>query len=184
MLRRVARDLRRDLEQAVDRALDVDHRHDQHGQQERDDERGDEADAERDPPVAVRRRSRRAGRSFAHRHLAQRASGVQDPHARVIDPPDAGERRRSAAARRRRPRRRASACLAIRMASSTIVITISRRDGDHHDAEHDAQLPLRGSRTSARPRGVVPKSSRRVTPVHPHLLVASLVSDSCTGAQG
>ena len=60
-------------------------------QQERDDERRDEADDERDPPVAVGGDAA-SGCSLAHRHLPQGAGRVQDAHAGVVDPPDAGER--------------------------------------------------------------------------------------------
>ena len=85
-----ARDLARDLQQAADRPLDARRptwisKREQRG----DDERGDEADRQRDPPVRVRERSRRG--SFADRHLPQGAGGVEDPHARVVDPRDAGE---------------------------------------------------------------------------------------------
>ena len=97
----------------------------EHGEQERDDERGDEADRRARSTSSRAPRWLRAGRSFAHRHLPQRAGGVQDAHAGVVDPPDAGElvgllpHDLDGLDGRRAP------APAIRIASSTIVITIA-----------------------------------------------------------
>ena len=87
---------------------------DQHDQQHRHRERGGEPDQQRDRPASGGRTSPRRRASSAHRHLPQRPRRVQDPHARVVDPPDAARARRSAARTCSTPATAPRACLAIR----------------------------------------------------------------------
>ena len=105
-------------EQALDRALDVVDRLDEEDEQAGDDQRGHEADDQRERPDSVRA-------SLAHRHLAQRARGVQDPHARVVDARDPGELVGLALDDGDTLDGAVRACAAIRRASATIVITIA-----------------------------------------------------------
>ena len=121
---RVRGDLAGDLEQAVDRLLDAARRRRMStASRAATTSAATRPMSERDPPVAVRRDRRE--RSFADRHLSQRAGGVQDPHARVVDLGDARRARRSGCARPRRRRPRSSPAWRSCIASSTIMITIT-----------------------------------------------------------
>ena len=92
-------------------------------QQDRDDQRRDEPDHQRDRPVGVPEVA--SERHLADRHLPQRPRGVQDPHARVVDP------RRCRRARSVCSRTTSTASSAVRPAwrsaspAATIVITIA-----------------------------------------------------------